>query len=78
MDVCVHFSSCGTLRDVVHSPLVGSTIVTGVFCVAESSGGWSFTPDGTYDSVWDCFFADDWKIHHLYFSTKGTLSMSAC
>ena len=53
LDVCVHCSSCGTLRDVVHSPLVGSTIVVGCICVAESSG-WSFTPDGTFDTVWDC------------------------
>ena len=28
---CVHCSSCGTLRDVVQSPLVGSTIVAGVW-----------------------------------------------
>ena len=53
LDVCVHCSSCGTLRDVVHSPLIGSIFVTGGICVAESSGGWSFTPDGTYDSIWD-------------------------
>ena len=30
-----------------------SSLLRGI-CVAKSCGGWSFTPDGTYVSVWDC------------------------
>ena len=71
LDVCVHCSSRGTLRDVVHSPLIGSTIAAGGICVAESSGGWSFTPDGTYDSVWDCVLPMIGRYTIFYSSTRG-------
>ena len=70
MDVCVHCSSCVTLRIVVHSPLVGSTIDFGGFCVALPSG-WSFTPDGTYDSVWDCVMPMIGRYTILYFLYHG-------
>ena len=49
LDVCVHCSSCGTLRGVVHSPLIGSTIVAAGYL--RRGVEW---PDGAYDSVWDC------------------------
>ena len=72
LDVRVHCSSCGTLRDVVHSPLTGSIIVAeGVFCVAKSCGGWSFTPDGTYDSVWDCVWPMIGRYTIYYFQYQG-------
>ena len=70
LDVCVHCSSCGTLRDVVHYPLVGSTIVVGGICVAESSG-WSFTPDGTFDTVWDCVLPMFGRYTIFYFQFQG-------
>ena len=66
LDVRVLSSSRGSLRDVVHSPLKGSTIVAvGVFAC-----GGSFTPEGTYDSMGQRV-ADDWKILHRLFPVPG-------
>ena len=70
LDVCVHCSSCVTLCVVVHSPLVGSTIVIAGICVAKSCG-WSFTPDGTYDSVWDCVMPMIGRYTIYYFQYQG-------
>ena len=67
-DVCVHSSSCGVHRDVVHSPFgwldhrchcycrflvlfVGSLLRGCLRC--DVVWWWFFTPDGSYDSVWD-------------------------
>ena len=42
----------------------------GVFCVALPSS-WSFTPDGTYDSVWDCVMPMIGRYTILYFLYHG-------
>ena len=43
-----------------------------------SCGGWSFTPDGTFDSVWDCVGPMTGSTPSIISSTKGTLGVSAC
>ena len=66
LDVCVHCSSCGTLRGVVHSPLIGSTIVAGVFA-SRSRVAVGVSLLMVLMILYGTAFADDWKIHHLLF-----------
>ena len=66
LDVRVHCSSCGTLRDVVHSPLVGSTIAAGVFA-SRSRVVVGVSLLMVLRFCMGLRFADDWKIHHLLF-----------
>ena len=42
LDVCVHSSSCGSLRDAVHSPLKGSTIVAAGVFASRRRVWWKF------------------------------------
>ena len=44
----------------------------GGFCVAMSCGGWSFTPDGTFDSVWDYVMLMIGRYTIFISCTKGT------
>ena len=40
-------------------------------CVVVSCGGWSLTPDGTYDSVWDCVWLMIGRYTIYYFQYQG-------